>query len=257
MALLLLINASHHYTSGVTTITAKRKLPFQSLSLSSFQQSTKHGQRLHQHASVGSSTSIAYTRSFGRFAGNSPSLLKDERFPPGGAQMCRTIITSTRPAVFESVRSILLTRKERRIKEDEQIFNLKKRTNEALSVVVGSCTLQNISMIRACLEQWLRINPKNVGSINSMMRARERAVWSTKILCRWVDELALGKNPLVSGPELVQVLHRVLHAWRLLQKQLHQQHQERIMIWILGPKLVHELLSFSKSFVIWQERPRA
>jgi pentatricopeptide repeat protein len=225
----------------LNTITTKRALPsFKCVSLSSsssFQQATKPFMgHHHQHVrSVESSRRAPYATSSAiqgqtgfatTSSQNSQSLGKHGQHG-GGVQSAEleTCVRSTPPP----------TRKERRRRGDDTALNLKKRTSDALSAnhaVVGSWTLQNISMIRSCMEQWLRkrIRPK-INSVaveeEGMMSARERAVWSTKILCRWVDELAVGKNPLVSTPELVQVLHRVLHAWKLLQQQLYQQHHQQ------------------------------
>ena len=84
---------------------------------------------------------------------------------------------------------------------------LRSKTQQWLKVPVGLWTPGEVSHGRYLLESWLTVSPSN----------KDRARWSSSILRRWVKE-RLTETEVVTftSAEIVEMLHRTLHSWRLL-----------------------------------------
>lgn len=80
--------------------------------------------------------------------------------------------------------------------------DLKERIQLWINVPVGKWTSREIAQGNNLLDQCL-----NDGTTKGMH-------WATRMLERWIEERHY-QNPIVEGPQLVELLHRVLHGWRL------------------------------------------
>jgi pentatricopeptide repeat protein len=70
--------------------------------------------------------------------------------------------------------------------------------------------VRDLSQARFLIEAWSRLDPSNP----------ERSLWTSRILRRWVEERLSDNSTGISKPtsgEIVEMLHRVLHSWRLLE----------------------------------------
>jgi pentatricopeptide repeat protein len=91
--------------------------------------------------------------------------------------------------------------------------NLVGKTQKLIHAQLGSWTAQELSQARFLMEAWSRrLDPSN---------PEQRSLWTSRILRRWVEERLSDSSTGITKPtsgEIVEMLHRVFHSWRLLEE---------------------------------------
>lgn len=77
--------------------------------------------------------------------------------------------------------------------------NLYRRTHKWLHLAVGSWTARNVSEGQNLIDHWLLV---------------DNVPYATRVMQRWIQERASG-NPQARGQFVVELLHRVLDAWKV------------------------------------------